>query len=156
MCIRDRGYLNTDPDSANSKHPTAVPLAANGYDVNYNAYIGTGNFTGVQATAYNDMVPFETGATDQADLVAATVTSTLGPVAGAQVMCLSCHRAHASAFKNSGRWDFGASLLAESGVITAGTLAASATYYADGVSKYADVAAATTQRSMCNKCHVQD
>ena len=148
-------YYNNTPDAALSKHPTSVPLAANGYDVNYNAYVATGDFTGVQATAYNDMVPFETGAVDQADLVAATVNTTAGPVAGAQVMCLSCHRAHASAFNNAGRWDFTASLLAESAnYVTADDLSMTKAYYADGVA--VDMTANPTQRSLCNKCHVQD
>lgn len=148
-------YYNNTPDAALSKHPTSVPLADNGYDINYNAYVATGDFTGVQATAYNDMVPFETGAVDQADLITATVNTTAGPVAGAQVMCLSCHRAHASAFNNAGRWDFTASLLAESANYTTVTdISGTVPYYADGVA--VDMSANAEQRSLCNKCHVQD
>jgi hypothetical protein len=148
-------YYNNTPDADLSKHPTSVPLADNGYDVNYNAYVATGDFTGVQATAYNDMVPFETGAVDQADLITATVNTTAGPVAGAQVMCLSCHRAHASAFNNAGRWDFTASLLAESANYTTVTdISGTVPYYADGVA--VDMSANAEQRSLCNKCHVQD
>lgn len=152
-------YYNNTPDVALSKHPTSVPMADNGYTLNYNKYVATGNFTGDQTTAYNDMVPFETGATDQADLITATVNTTAGPVAGAQVMCLSCHRAHASAFNNAGRWDFTASLLAESSNLastsTFATVAPSGVaYYADGVAK--DMSLDTTQRSLCNKCHAQD
>lgn len=153
-------YLVTDPDSMLGKHPTAVLLSKDGYDANYNSYVATGNFTGTVATSFDPLVPFETGTTDQATLVTAGVTSTAGPSAGTeQVMCLSCHRAHASAFNNMGRWDFETEFVAESAVLDPAVIGKPATakpYYGDGV--VIDIATkyGAEQRSLCNKCHVQD
>jgi hypothetical protein len=152
-------YYNTAPDSASGKHPTSVLLSKDGYDANYNSYVATGNFTGTSASSYDPLVPFETGGT-RADLIAATADDITGPTATAQVMCLSCHRAHASAFNNMGRWDFDTEFLAHSAVlhspdVTVG-VGNAAPYYGDGAiidisTKYGD-----SQRSLCNKCHVQD
>jgi len=150
-------YLVTDPDSMLGKHPTAVTLSKDGYDVNYNSYVATGDFTGDVSTAFDPLVPIETGSTDQATLVAAGVTSTVGADANSQVMCLSCHRAHASAFNNMGRWDFETDQLSKSAYLT------SASFPSTGVAMYGDGVAidpvakyGVAQRSLCNKCHVQD
>lgn len=83
----------------------------------YNAYINTGDLlavgagTGEAATAYLQFVPFERGSSDPGLL---EPTSRKGPNSNSRLMCLSCHRAHASAFKSAGRWDFDAELLAQS------------------------------------------
>jgi cytochrome c553 len=155
-------YFNTDPDSASGKHPTSVLLSKDGLNANYNSYVKTGDFSGVQATSYDPLVPFETGDTVQQDLIdnfATTgVNNTSGPNTGSeQVMCLSCHRAHASAFNNMGRWEFETEFIAEAEALTnTGVPAGAAIYYdnyanIDVVAKYGD-----HQRSLCNKCHVQD
>ncbi|MFO7604981.1 MAG: cytochrome c3 family protein [Desulfurivibrionaceae bacterium] len=83
----------------------------------YNTYINTGDLlangtgTGDAATAYLQFVPFERGTGDSQLLDPA---STQGPDTNSTVMCLTCHRAHGSAFRSAGRWDFDAVLLAES------------------------------------------
>ncbi len=77
----------------------------------YNAYVSSGNLNGTSATSYLQFVPFERGVTESLLL---NPTSTQGPDANARVTCLSCHRAHASAFTAMGRWDFTAVLLTES------------------------------------------
>jgi len=122
---------------------------------NYNAYVATGDYTGVQASAYTALVPFEMQETDPATLLAA-VTSTAGPDAGDNVMCLTCHRAHASAFNNSTRWDMEHELLAESwptaANLTAMGAVADAAYYGRDIA----VDFGDYQRSLCNKCHAQD
>ncbi|MCL7487986.1 MAG: hypothetical protein M8357_07430 [Desulfobulbaceae bacterium] len=150
-------YLVTDPDSMLGKHPTAVLLSKDGYDVNYNSYVATGDFTGTAATAFDPLVPFETGSADQATLVTAGVTSTAGADAASQVMCLSCHRAHASAFNNMGRWDFETEFLAHSSSINSTDISATGVaYYGDGVAVDVVAKYGEAQRSLCNKCHVQD
>jgi len=152
-------YLVTDPDSSLGKHPTAVTLSKDGYDINYNSYVATGDFTGDVSTAFDPVVPIETGSTDQATLIAAGVTSTVGADANSQVMCLSCHRAHASAFNNMGRWDFEVDQLAKSAYLNAGTTGFPATgiaMYGDGVAIDPVAQYGVAQRSLCNKCHVQD
>ena len=116
----------------------------------YNAYLRTGDLTGTAAIAYLQFVPFERG-TDNLQLL--DPNSTLGPDANANLMCLSCHRAHASAFPDAGRWDFTADLLANSHP-AGGDLGASANdvYY----SYYGrDIATefGAGQGRFCEKCH---
>lgn len=62
--------------------------------------------TGIESTAaligtYSTLVPVE----DAAAADPATYTVSAG---NSEVFCLSCHRAHASAYDNAGRWDFAA------------------------------------------------
>jgi len=85
----------------------------------YNTYISTGDLTasttgtgtGDIATAYLQFVPFERGTGDPQQL---NPTSRRGPNTNSRIMCLTCHRAHSSAFRAIGRWDFDAPLLADS------------------------------------------
>jgi hypothetical protein len=139
--------------SASNMHPTDDPVP-----VAYNSYKASGDFTGVEATAYDALVPFERGVADGSLL---DNLSTAGVSAGTEtVMCLSCHRAHASAFDNALRWDPNHEFLADSGILNEATTTLMANgavpYYALG----APVDIVTTygewQRSLCNKCHVQD
>jgi hypothetical protein len=104
----------------NFSHPSgSIGTLSNETVSMYNTYIntgdltesGTGTGTGDIATAYLQFVPFERGTSDQQQL---DPTSRKGPNANSRIMCLTCHRAHASAFKSIGRWDFDAVLLAES------------------------------------------
>ncbi len=81
------------------------------------------------------MVPFE-------DLDV-TLHSTEGPSADSQIMCLTCHRAHASSAPNAGRWDFLVTFLADDGI-------------ASGSYALANPYGNLNQRSLCNKCHIKD
>jgi hypothetical protein len=102
----------------------------------YNAYNGTADPAGgSQATAYLAAVPFEDPS--------ATTTATGGPSASSTVMCLSCHRAHASSAPDAGRWDFKITFLDDDGV-ESGSYAIPNPY------------SNSSQRSLCNKCHVKD
>jgi len=102
----------------------------------YNLYNGTDDpYGGDQLTAYLAAVPFE-------DLTN-TTTSTAGPDANSIVMCMTCHRAHATSAPNAGRWDFNVTLLHEDGVES-------------GSYQIPDPYASLNQRSLCNKCHVKD
>ena len=126
-------------------HPSGVPLGSDIASA-YNAYNGTTDCvnnpaasglpcgTGTQPTAYLAQVPFE----DPAN----TTTSTAGPSSGSVVMCLTCHRAHATSSPDAGRWDFNVTLLDEDGV-ESGAFALPNPYDAN-------------QRSLCNKCHSKD
>ena len=123
---------------------------------NYNAYVATGDFTGgAGATAYTALVPFERQETDKAVLLAA-VTSTQGPDAGENVMCLTCHRAHASAFNNITRWDMEHELLAEGWPTAANLVSMGAVANADYYGRDIATEFGEYQRSLCNKCHGQD
>jgi len=120
---------------------------------NYNLYVATGNLTNTAPNAYLALVPFERGTADRTTL---NPTSTAGPSSASNVMCLTCHRAHASAFPNSGRWDFTTELLVDShpastdGGIDGDDVLAS--YYGRTIA----TDFGPGQRSLCNKCHIQD
>lgn len=137
------------------KHAAAntATLGQSNININYNAYVRTGDLTGTQATAYLALVPFERGTNNPENT---DPTSTVGPVSTSNVMCLSCHRAHASAFSDAGRWDFEVEFIADSHPqITdggAGPNDQENSYY--GRDMQAEFGEA--QRSLCNKCHVQD
>lgn len=133
-------------------HPTDEPVP-----VSYNAYVKTGDFTGNVATAYDGLVPFERGVADGSQL---NEMSTVGVTGTDQVMCLSCHRSHASAFPNALRWDNGVAFMAESAILNEAstTLVANGAipYYANGAAVDMVATYGEYQRQMCNKCHSQD
>ena len=145
-------------------HPAGNDVALGSYVDNYNKYVATGNFTGDVTTAFDALVPIERGTTDSTTLHDGTTGPvTAGADTNSNVMCLTCHRAHASAFDNDLRWDAGTAFLAESGVLLAdttftdGTTAAGkAAYYADGATVDITTKYGEWQRSLCNKCHVKD
>lgn len=132
-------------NDANLIHPSGTTLGGT-IAGNYNAYNGTTDCvtnpgtaggpcgTGTQATAYLAQVPFEDAGM--------TTTATTGPTATSRVMCLTCHRAHATSSPNAGRWDFNVTLLDEDG-LESGSYALPNPYDAN-------------QRSLCNKCHSKD
>ena len=116
------------------KHPSGAAIGGSIASA-YAAYNGTSSPTGgVPASSYLAEVPFEDAAV--------TTTSTAGPNGSARVMCLTCHRAHASSAADAGRWDFQVTGIAEDGH-ESGSYTIPNPY--DGY-----------QRSLCNKCHVKD
>lgn len=120
----------------NLRHPSGAALGAP-IAALYSTYNGTDDpYGGDPASAYSALVPFED--TDTLN----TTTSTRGPSASSRVMCLSCHRAHASSAPDAGRWDFNVSRIADDGQ-------ASGSYPLPN--PYGE-----SQRSLCNKCHVKD
>ncbi len=156
------------PNATVGNHPdgNAAKLSQQAVDT-YNAYIKTGDLTGTFSTAYNSLVPFEEGTTDLSTLAADT-TATTGASLSDNVMCLTCHRAHASAWDSSTRWNAAKGVYltvggAYPGIDAAGTGANGE--YATGKTEaeYAKTmydrpasAFATNQWSLCNKCHEND
>jgi hypothetical protein len=144
--------------SGNHTHPAGANGGQLGTTISgfYNKYKETGVFTDTSANSYDSLVPFERASATAAQLSA---SSTTGPTASDQVMCLSCHRAHATGFSDIGRWDFRAELLSESPIFdpttglgeTLGDIA-----YYNKVSSTGTAFYGTQQRSLCNKCHLQD
>lgn len=148
-------FLNGSTSGVGGKHPAGKGAKLNA-DIakNYNSYVKTGDLNGTQASAYLALVPFERGISE---VVFLDPSSSSGPGLGnANVMCLTCHRAHASAFENIGRWDFESSFLDKSHP-QFGDGGASGN---DVVNSYygRDIAAefGETQRQLCNKCHLKD
>jgi predicted CXXCH cytochrome family protein len=151
----------------NTVHVVDAQLT-NVYDV-YNKYVKTGDLTGLPADSFNSLVPFAKNSKLIADLTAPALLD--GPVANDRIVCLSCHRAHASGWKYSLRWNNEAEFLTlESGGlpiypgVNAGlgnqgqfnqgyTIAQMVAAY-NG--RPAQTWFAAHQRSMCNKCHNKD
>jgi len=137
------------------KHPSGNGEHLNGEGTNYNMYVATGDLSNDVATSYLALVPFELQETDPAVLVLRS-ESTEGPDSSSNVMCLTCHRAHASAFNNITRWDTETELLVDSlpgatELAAMGAIPDSAYYGRDIGTEFGDY-----QRGLCNKCHIQD
>lgn len=121
----------------------------------YNSYVATGDYNGEAATSYDQMVPFQRG-------VGATLNpkSTVGSDGNSQLGCITCHRAHASAFENATRWDTTHEFLADSGILhevnTTLMTGGAIPYYRDGAAFDPVAEYGQYQRSLCNKCHVKD
>jgi cytochrome c553 len=137
------------------RHPAANAEFLNGQATTYNAYVATGDYTGDPTTSFLQFVQFERQETDIPTLLAG-VTSTAGPDSSDNVMCLTCHRAHASAFNNITRWDTETEFLAHSvpnalNLTQMGAAPNSAYYGRDMEAEFGEY-----QRGLCNKCHVKD
>lgn len=129
------------------RHPSGKEARLGKISRAYDLYQATGKLDGRHRAAYDHLVPFERGETDLARL---DPFSTVGPGPGANVMCLSCHRAHASPFPDIGRWDFRVTFLKNSPVLSSPE--GNHAYYQDRIgTRYNEL-----QRSLCNKCHLED
>lgn len=162
-------------NTANQGTPGALQHPAdNGADLgveiaaNYAKYVKTGDLSGALATSYLSLISFEVGEDNSS--AGRTAMSTLavnddtqlgGPEATDNVMCLSCHRAHASGWDSALRWNGKTEFITEEGVyapasapgVAQGRTEAEATkaYY-----ERASTMWASEQRSLCNKCHIKD
>jgi hypothetical protein len=162
-------HTSFSESSKNPGHPAGNSIKMSSQVVaNYNAYIASGNLSGKPATSYTSMVPFEMGTTDYS-LLKRTANKdgsvTSGPDSGSNVMCLTCHRAHASGWDKATRWNMKANLLVWNGnypgtdrdgvsaMYSQGRTSAEVkkTFYDRPASSFA-----VAQRSLCNKCHVKD
>ncbi|MBU1698780.1 MAG: hypothetical protein KJ970_11375 [Candidatus Eisenbacteria bacterium] len=137
-------------NTTNFVHPTGEDMGTAASST-YNAYISSDEPTGGNAsTAYNGLVPFEAVNVVFDDVDPGDYTQ--GPTSADQVMCVTCHRAHATPFADIGRWDFGTTFIAESHPLATDTGASTE----DVANKYYQYTFSTNQRSLCNKCHVKD
>lgn len=146
-------------------HPVGVDFGVE-IAANYNAYKKSGDLTGIQARAYTSLVPFQIGnSTDSAQLKDAAA-STAGPAMNDKVACLSCHRAHASGWDSSFRYNHKTTFMT---VLSGGVAAwpdptvnpteaqgrsreeTSKAYYDRPATLFAPM-----QRTLCNKCHAKD
>ena len=161
---------------AGLRHP-----AGNGADLtadivtNYNAWVRSGVMTNVTpGAAFSTLAPFEIGTPDYAILKAAAVTSTTYsdqnmPQANtsSNVMCLSCHRAHATGFESMLRFFY------QNEFMTVGDSSNVAIYDSSTTENSINYGYGQTQqqnaynyrpatvfgpwaRSYCNKCHAKD
>jgi hypothetical protein len=132
------------------------------YMDNYNKYVQTGVIaTSPTATPYLSLVPFEEGTSDYTVLKSHANTDDswlAGPDrTNAQVMCLSCHRAHASGWDGIMRWNTKSDFITYNGSYIGNPDYAQGrteaetqqAYYGRPASKFA-----FNQDSLCNKCHI--
>lgn len=164
-CHKTLGVSN----SKTSGHPAGNTVKLNPSLVaNYNAYIASGNASGNSSTSYTSMIPFEMGTSDYL-LMKRTATSdgsmTAGPDTVSNVMCLTCHRAHASGWDKAARWNMKTEFLVYNGDYSGVDRTDVPTKYSQGRTKaearrafYERPASkyASYQRSLCNKCHAKD
>lgn len=135
----------------------------------YNHYISSGKITGSKDNAYSSLVPFEMGTDDYTVLKAAANSNgsmRSGPKTGSNVMCLTCHRAHASGWDHSTRWNERTGMMSKDNAFvgsdsktTDSSIAAQGRLSAETSKAYYDRTADTFgsyQRSMCSKCHQKD
>ncbi len=137
----------------------------------YNRYVRTGDLTGAQASSYWSLVPYEEGTTDRAALAAharSDGSAKSGPSTGQEnVMCLSCHRAHASGWDHAMRWNYLSEFVVAAGqwpgVDASGSIASNPVFaqgrtvaetrgamYDRDPSTYAPF-----ETTLCNKCHAK-
>jgi hypothetical protein len=174
----------------NHYHPVDANavLSSGNEQTNYNSYVGSGNMTGNSLTAYQSLVPFMMGGATAggptwaalagaADNTGTVTAAKQGPGSYDQASCLSCHRAHASGWRDALRWNMQGEFITY--VTSTGTPTWPGTDTTSGSPGYADgmlstqvsaayydrtVVASPTgptqfasfQRSLCNKCHAQD
>ncbi len=156
--------------SSKMTHPVNQTLGTTVAGI-YNSYIGSGNLAGTLATAFDSLAPFQTdNTTDYAVLKALAVndgTKPEGPATSDRVMCLSCHKSHASGWEFMGRWNNAGEFIAVDGVwpgTDSPSLVANQPKYAQGrtvaetTKAYNDTTMhyGSYQRSLCNKCHAKD
>jgi predicted CXXCH cytochrome family protein len=151
-------------------HP--VDQALNDIALNYNAYVKSGVLTGAAATSFSSLVPFaeSTGSYTTLKTHASNSGAYLaGPAQGDQVMCLSCHRAHASGMPEALRfintYEFttvGGNYIGMDNPLMTSSRAPTQTFrrnMADWQAAFYGRPAtqfATYQRVLCNKCHAKD
>ncbi len=138
---------------------------------NYNSYVSSGIMTNTDPLkAYSTLAPFELGTADYTVLNAlAVITDTKDQSAstGANVSCLSCHRAHASAFQSMARYNLSNEFMTIADASNAAAYDPSTTenkvnygynvaeqtnaYYGRAATAFGPYA-----RNYCNKCHAKD
>lgn len=134
---------------------------------NYNKYVNSGNVTGNPSSSYTSLVPFELNTKDYTILkkiAGSTSPTRSGPSGQENVMCLSCHRAHATGWDSMTRWNTQSDFVVYDGLypgidnqVPAGyaqgrlSLETQKTFYDRPATAYSRF-----QRSLCNKCHLKD
>jgi predicted CXXCH cytochrome family protein len=152
-------------DAGGSSHPAANTILLGPLADNYNAYVSTGDLSGVASSSYLSLVPFEEGSGNYELLKSHARTDDTylqGPAAGSNVMCLTCHRAHASGWDYAARWNTKTDFIVYNGYYSqegqqyqlygqgrTETEALTA-YYLRPAAKFG-----IFQKTLCEKCHTQ-
>ncbi|HEY3307062.1 MAG TPA: hypothetical protein VGJ93_01280 [Desulfuromonadaceae bacterium] len=133
----------------------------------YNSYVASGDMGGSKSASFSSLVPFENGSKDYQELkktVGSGDGDLSGPKAGENIMCLTCHRAHATAWDAMTRWNTKSEFIVYNGKYpgidngSPSNIAQGRTsnetqkaYYDRAVDSFA-----LYQRGLCSKCHAKD
>lgn len=161
-CANCHGDIHNDSVSTNLRHPASNLADLGTIANNYNAYVSSGTVGNIADNSFLSLVPFETGdgndqtgRTNMAGLAKSDDSVLTGPSTTSNVMCLSCHRAHASGFPSMLRWNNSETFITEQAAYAEdmGRLTTdwTAAYYGRAATKFGNF-----QRSLCNKCHMKD
>jgi hypothetical protein len=167
-CGNCHARIHNDGNSGSRRHPAGNSSKLSPETItNYNTYLASGNLNGNPATAYTSMVPFEMGTSDYTTLK--TTANSVGaersgPTSESNVMCLTCHRAHASGWDSMTRWNTQGEFIVYNGRYPGVDNGAPADFSqgrsaAEVQKAFYDRPArlyASYQRSLCNKCHAKD
>ncbi|MEI6226717.1 MAG: cytochrome C [Deltaproteobacteria bacterium] len=164
-------YVSGAMNATGQRHPAGSDAFLKIDQANvYNTYVSSGKWAANQQR-YTSLVPFESankikydgvgGKTPDLAILAAATAPGADPVifkasTDSNVMCLSCHRAHASAFAGMTRWNVDDTFITNgtSGYVDTqgrGTTLLTAGYYGRAAGEFGSF-----QRSLCNKCHGKD
>ena len=153
--------------AGNYVHPTDQALGTDVANV-YSAYVKSGDMSGSAASSYNSLVPFMENTGDIATLAShAKIDNSYlnGPSSSDKVSCLSCHRAHASGWKEALRWNMEGEFMVYNSLYPGTDTTPTAPQFAQGRLSGETQAAyydrpvtqfASYQRVLCNKCHGKD
>jgi len=164
-------HSNHGGNSNDMRHPAGNSTKFSASVIaNYNSYVASGDLSGNVSISFTSLVPFEMGTNDYG-LLKRTANSDgsdrRGPDSGSgnpNVMCLTCHRAHASGWDSMTRWNMKATFIVYGGIYP-GVDNSSPQEYAQGRTVAETQKAyygrpvtklAAYQRSLCNKCHAKD
>lgn len=146
-------------------HPVGgVAKLGSTYSGNYNTYIKTGDLSGTASTSFLSLVPFEEGTGNYTVLkmrAKSDDTYLMGPdPTNTQVMCLTCHRAHASGWDGATRWNTRTDYIVFNGSYSQEgqiyqpygqgrtEIEAQRAYYELAANRFA-----ANQETLCHKCH---
>ncbi|MDW7710845.1 MAG: hypothetical protein SCH98_10245 [Deferrisomatales bacterium] len=146
---------------------TSHPLGGSTSDY-YNVYVKTGDLSGSKESSFTSLVPFQmelgNSLQDRGAMAAAARSddgNLVGPGAQDTVMCLTCHRAHASGWRAMLRWNPDADRIVYEGAYPGTDTGAPPEYHmgrteAEARRAYYDRPAsvfAANQNRLCEKCH---
>jgi hypothetical protein len=170
-------YTSGAMGASGLKHPAgSAAFLKPGQVTVYQTYVSSGIFTASGTNSYTSLVPFENagkvvvtnGSGSMADLAdLSTAATTAGatdprgifqPSTTSNVMCLSCHRAHASGFSSMVRWNADDTFITNSDAANFVNTQGRTTNQELVAGYYGRIPTdfGIYQRSMCNKCHGKD
>jgi predicted CXXCH cytochrome family protein len=154
------GTCHNEMHTRSNIHPIDESLGTNIANI-YGAYKKSGDLTGAPASSFLSLVPFAENSGDYGLVLAPHAKNNdsvlTGPASSDRVTCLSCHRAHASAFPEMLRWNMEGEFITQNGAYGTGrgrTETEWAAGYYDRPGTY--WGANGYQRVLCNKCHAKD